>query len=60
MPLNKAVKVAVPQWEPVWLDAKATTEKAIGIVDEAAKNGAKLVVFGELVSQSCTLFRGLR
>ena len=44
------IKVAVPQWEPVWLNKAATTQRAIEIIKESAANGARLVAFGELVS----------
>lgn len=43
-------KVAVPQWEPVWLDKAATTRRVIELIQEAASQGARLVAFGELVS----------
>jgi len=41
-------KAAAVQAEPVWLDADATIEKSIGIIEEAARNGAKLVAFPEV------------
>jgi hypothetical protein len=44
------IRVAVPQWEPTWLNKAATTQKALNIIKEAAENGARLVAFGELVS----------
>ena len=39
--------VAAAQVTPVFLDRKATLEKACEIIGEASKNGAKLVVFPE-------------
>ncbi|MGN8117438.1 nitrilase-related carbon-nitrogen hydrolase [Labrys sp. 22185] len=41
-------KAAAVQAEPVWLDADATIEKAIKIMDEAASNGAQLIAFPEV------------
>lgn len=41
-------KVATVQTSPVYLNTKATTEKACKIIEEAAKNGASLVAFPEV------------
>ena len=41
------IKVALAQMTPVWLNREATLEKMIGQVEQAAAQGAKLVVFGE-------------
>src|SRR5260221_8662541 len=41
------VRVAAVQATPVTLDAEATVDKAIGLVDAAADDGAALVVFPE-------------
>ncbi|WP_232667097.1 carbon-nitrogen hydrolase family protein [Pseudonocardia sp. TRM90224] len=46
MTTNSFVAAAV-QAEPVWLDADASTEKAIGIIGDAATAGASLVAFPE-------------
>jgi nitrilase len=40
-------KIAVAQISPVFLDKKATVEKTIRHIEQAAKNGAKLIVFPE-------------
>jgi nitrilase len=40
-------KVAVVQAAPVWLDLDATTDKTIGLIEQAAANGAKLIAFPE-------------
>jgi nitrilase len=42
-----AVRIAAVQAAPVLLDQAATIEKARGLIREAAKGGAKLVVFPE-------------
>lgn len=41
--------VALAQIAPVWLDRNATIAKIAERIDEAARNGARLVVFGEAV-----------
>ncbi len=45
--LNRAVKVAAVQAEPVWLDMARTTDKVIDLMTEAAGNGAELIAFPE-------------
>ena len=44
---NQIIKVAAAQVTPVFLNKKATVEKACQFIAEAGKNGAKLVVFPE-------------
>ncbi|MFI5035365.1 MAG: carbon-nitrogen hydrolase family protein [Acidimicrobiales bacterium] len=39
--------MAAVQATPVWLDRGATIERVVGLAEEAAANGAGLVVFGE-------------
>ena len=41
------LKVALAQMAPVWLDREATLEKISTQIDQAAGQGAELVVFGE-------------
>lgn len=42
-----AFKAAVIQAEPVWLDADATIDKSIALIEEAARSGAELIAFPE-------------
>ena len=42
-----ALKVALAQLSPVWLNRAATLEKILASVEQAAQQGAGLVVFGE-------------
>jgi nitrilase len=44
---HQKYKVACVQAAPVWLDLDATVDKTIRLIDEAARAGAKLVVFPE-------------
>lgn len=44
---NDQIKVALAQISPVWLDKKATLEKILATLEDAAKQDAELVVFGE-------------
>jgi nitrilase len=41
------VRVAIAQAAPVYLDLRASVNKAAGLIREAAERGARLVVFGE-------------
>ncbi|WP_017931601.1 carbon-nitrogen hydrolase family protein [Robiginitomaculum antarcticum] len=41
------LKLALPQIAPVWLDRAATITRVIDTINEAAGEGAQLVVFGE-------------
>jgi len=45
--MNSIIKVAAAQIAPVFLDKQKTVEKACKSIEEAAKNGAKLIVFPE-------------
>lgn len=45
---DTAFKVAVVQAAPVFLDAKASIDKAIGLIEEASASGAKLLAFPEV------------
>lgn len=44
---HPTVKVAAAHAAPVYMDKGATTQKAISIIEEAAKQGAELIVFPE-------------
>lgn len=41
-------KAACVQAEPVWLNADATIDKAIGMIEEASRNGAQFIAFPEV------------
>ena len=45
---KKAFKVAAAHVSPVWLDREATVKKACGLIAEAGRAGAELVVFPEV------------
>jgi len=45
--MEKTVRVAAVQAEPVWMDLAGGIDKAIGYIEEAARRGADLVTFGE-------------
>ena len=45
--MEKTIKVAAAQVTPIFLNKKKTVEKACSTIKEAAKNGAKLIVFPE-------------
>ncbi|MEM9653570.1 MAG: nitrilase-related carbon-nitrogen hydrolase, partial [Actinomycetota bacterium] len=45
--LNRVVKVAAVQAEPVWFDMEQSTDKVISLSREAAGNGAELIAFPE-------------
>lgn len=45
--MKKVVKVAAAQITPIYLNKQKTVEKACAVIEEAAQNGAKLVVFPE-------------
>ena len=45
--VHPSYKVAVVQAAPVWLDLDASIEKCIGLMEQAAAEGAKLIAFPE-------------
>ena len=45
---KKTCRIGLVQAEPVLFDKKASLEKALAYIDEAAENGAELIVFPEL------------
>ncbi|KIV82388.1 hypothetical protein PV11_04506 [Exophiala sideris] len=54
------IRAAACHVSPVFLSAKATTEKAIGLIHEAAKRKAKLIVFPETYIPAFPLWSSLR
>ncbi|KAI6088041.1 carbon-nitrogen hydrolase [Hypoxylon rubiginosum] len=42
-----SIRVAVTQAEPIWLDLAGSVKKAIELIEEAAKGGARIVAFAE-------------
>ena len=45
--MKKNIKVSVIQQPPVYLNLKASIERAVTLIDQSAKEGSKLVVFPE-------------
>ncbi|KAL0951367.1 hypothetical protein HGRIS_008068 [Hohenbuehelia grisea] len=45
---TRVFKVAAVQAEPVWLDLQGSVQKTIDIIQEASKEGAKIIGFPEL------------
>jgi len=45
--MKNEIKVAAAQLTPVFLNKEKTVEKACEVIEEAGKNGAKLIVFPE-------------
>jgi nitrilase len=45
---NKKIRVAAIQAAPVYLDIKASVDKACYLIEDAAKNGARMVLFPEV------------
>jgi nitrilase len=45
---KRTCRIGLVQAEPVLFDKKASLEKALAYIDEAAENGAELIVFPEL------------
>ena len=52
------VKIAACHVSPVFLNAPATTEKALHLIDEAASNGAQLIAFPEVYIPGFPLWAG--
>ncbi|KAF5638078.1 aliphatic nitrilase [Fusarium sp. NRRL 52700] len=46
--MSKSLKVAAIQAEPVWNDLQGSVNKSIGLIQEAAKNGANVIGFPEV------------
>ena len=42
--MKKNIKVSVIQKPPVYLNLKASIERAVSVIDQSAKEGSKLVV----------------
>jgi predicted amidohydrolase len=46
--MSKSLKVAAIQAEPVWNDLQGGVNKSIGLIQEAAKEGANVIGFPEV------------
>lgn len=57
VPTIKKYKAAAVNAEPGWLDLQSSVEKTIHWINEAGKNGCKLVAFPELCNFTSTLTR---
>lgn len=57
--MNSHIKVALAQISPVWLDKKSTLEKILSTLEEAVKENAELVVFGEGLLSGYPFWLGL-
>ncbi len=44
------MKIAIAQMGPVYLNAEATLLKQRGLIEEASKNGASLIIFPECIN----------
>ncbi|KAI1485885.1 carbon-nitrogen hydrolase [Biscogniauxia mediterranea] len=58
--MNCSVRVAICHAAPVFLSARKTTEKAISLITEAAKNKASLVAFPESYIPAFPIWSALR
>jgi nitrilase len=47
--MSSTLKVALAQISPVWLNKRLTIQKIISYIDQGAKDGAELIVFGESI-----------
>ena len=43
-----SIRVAAVQAAPVYLDRDATIDRVVSLIEDAAANGAQLIVFGEV------------
>jgi aliphatic nitrilase len=48
--MEEKINVAAVQMAPVFLDSQTTISKMCGFLEKAADNGARLVVFPELIA----------
>lgn len=53
---ERIVKVAAVQSEPVWFDLAATTEKTVGLIADAGRQGVRILAFPELWLPGYPLF----
>ena len=47
MGTNQITKVSAAHVSPVYMDKNKTVTKALGLIEEAARNGAQLITFPE-------------
>lgn len=60
MTVYPAYKVAAMHFAPVFLDTKATVDKACSLIEEAARNGARLIAFPETYIPAFPIWSAVR
>ncbi|KAI9167946.1 Nitrilase [Paramyrothecium foliicola] len=58
--MSTPIRIAACHASPIFLSAKATTEKAVRLIEQSAKHGAQLVIFPETYIPAFPLWSSLR